>query len=153
MTERQLFQMEKLDHTDRERVFYAIVSVLGKPTSFLEIGCGDGWLVRAARQLMCRPSLGIGSAADAAAASKWATVLVRDYSAPFDIRGKYGLVLALGQRVHLETARQLVEPGGYLVTTEFAGTSIGLAYDERASDRLYRILEPTRVGVYQCHEW
>lgn len=67
-----------------ERAILGAFALLGTPQSYLDVGCGDGWMVNIARRLGCKPALGVDSSLDARKVGRyWATILVRDISRPF----------------------------------------------------------------------
>ena len=79
-----------------ERIILTIFTHLGKPKSYLDIGCGDAWMVRAARMLGCKPSIGVEiSDACQKLSKKWARVLIGDISKPLVLRNNFDLVTCI----------------------------------------------------------
>lgn len=138
-----------MEKVDEERLFFAVVSVLGRPDSFMHIGCGDGWLVRAAWQLQARPALGIERRQPD---KPWGRrVIVRDWTQAFDnIRGRYDLVLALNEETHWPSVFELVADRGHLVMCSTAGLFISskLVYSTAATETLNASGFP--LEVFRC---
>lgn len=89
--------------TFNERALWAILAHLDRPTSYLDVGCGDGWMVRAARRAGCNPSIGIECSQDAKRiAGKWARIVVHDVTKPITLRWQFELVSSIEVAEHLQ---------------------------------------------------
>jgi hypothetical protein len=98
--------------TWNERAVWAMFALLGRPKSYLDLGAGDGWMVRAARMAGCKPSIGIDvSAVSAKLAKKWAKLLVWDLGQPLELRSHFELVSCIEVAEHMapEAADVLVD--------------------------------------------
>lgn len=85
-----------------EQAFWAILAHLGRPKSYLDVGCGDGWMVRTARMAGCKPSIGIeGSLEVRRVADRWARVAVHDLTQPLSLQWKFDLVTSIEVGEHL----------------------------------------------------
>lgn len=156
-----LFQLKKVslearEHAELERVFFGVVAVLGRPTSFLDVGCGDGWLVRAAHQLGAHPSLGVGSEADKRAGKKWAPIIAFDIMEPFELdclrTCKFQLVLNLQPADPVNLCNHML-PDGHIVTNQdytHRLVSLGLRMDRESTARLASALRSLDYEVYTC---
>jgi hypothetical protein len=76
-----------------ERALWAIFAHLGRPESYLDLGCGDGWMVKTARDIGIRPALGVEVSA-----------IARDMAPP----GTVILVRDLTKRINLSTTFDVV---------------------------------------------
>lgn len=85
-----------------EQALWAIFAHLGKPTAYLDIGAGDGWMVRTARMAGCKPAIGIEYSVVAKKfAQKWAKLLVHDLTQPLRLRERFDLVTCIEVAEHL----------------------------------------------------
>lgn len=85
-----------------ERLAWATLAHLGRPMSFLDIGCGDAWMVRTARMTGARPSVGIESSPVVKRFKpRWAQVIVFDMSQSFFLGRKFDMVMSVGVGQHI----------------------------------------------------
>lgn len=85
-----------------ERAMWAAFAHLGRPESFLDLGCGDAWMVRVARMNGVKPSLGVEVSADLKKIKpKWASLLIHNLGTPLDLGRKYDLVVSIEVGEHL----------------------------------------------------
>lgn len=114
-----------------ETAFWAIIAHLGRPTSYLDVGCGDGWMVRAAHMVGCKPAVGL----EVPGATRWIRrprpydIREHDLRDPFEIDATFSLVtcIEVGEHLPPESADILVSslaravaPDGWLVFTAAA---------------------------------
>jgi len=95
-----------------EQALWAVAAILGRPSSYLDLGCGDGWMVRIAQMLGCAPAIGLeGSATCVEVGSQYADVRLQDLAQPFNLECTFDLVTCIEVAEHLsaEAASQLVE--------------------------------------------
>lgn len=86
-----------------ERAMWAILATLGKPSSMVDLGCGDAWMVRTARMAGVKPSLGVEvSRALKLLRPLWASVYIADLRLPLVLNRKYDLVVSVETAEHLE---------------------------------------------------
>lgn len=92
---------EKLKHFEslripNERVLWAVLSIIGRPDGFIDVGCGDGWVVRTAFAAAIKPSIGIESDSEVCAATALnSKMLCRQLDEPFRVGGYFELVFCL----------------------------------------------------------
>lgn len=143
---------------------WAAFAHLGRPTSFLDLGCGDGWMVRTARMAGAKPAVGVELSPDIKKLRiKWAKVLIHDLSTPFDLEHLFDLVVSIEVGEHMSEAasdmyvRNIARHvGKHLVFTAAAPgqggdghincqpqeywrakiQNLGLCYNEQATQRL-----------------
>ncbi len=85
-----------------ERAMWAAFAHLGRPDSFLDLGCGDAWMVRTARMIGSKPSLGVEvSPAIKELKPKWASVLIANLGEPITLSRKFDLVASIEVGEHL----------------------------------------------------
>ena len=85
------------------RAILAVFAHLGKPESYLDLGCGDAWMVRAARQIGAKPSVGVEiSRSVFEVCSKYAKVIIRDLTRDFQLDRKFDLVTCIEVAEHLQ---------------------------------------------------
>lgn len=87
-----------------ERALWAVFAHLGKPESYLDMGCGDGWMVRTARLAGAKPSIGIEVSKDAKRfARRYACVFAYDLTKPMRLpTEKFDLVTSIEVGEHLK---------------------------------------------------
>lgn len=125
-----LFQTEK---SSRERTFFAVMSQLSRPASFLHVGCGDGWLVRCARQLGATPALGIGTEHDRELGRQWAPILVMPLDAPIQLdcarACSFHLVWNDAETSADNLSRHVANHGRLVTSVQFTEQSLGMCHD------------------------
>lgn len=93
-----------------ERVLWAVLSILGRPDGLLDIGCGDGWNVRAAFAAAVKPSLGVESDAEICSISALGPKLkCYQVDRPFFVTGYFELVFCLMATQHVQDLQGLGE--------------------------------------------
>lgn len=140
---------------DVEREFWAIVSALGRPKSYLDIGCGNAVWVRAAYNIGARPAVGIGTwegRFSAIQAWKRSRILTRDVAAPFhldcQLTCRFALVTALRVPVLPANLVSHVLPDGYIVVNDRAQCELDLELNRRATERVRAALGSSSYKVY-----
>lgn len=140
--------------TWQERIIWGTFAYLGVPRSYLDIGCGDGWKVRAARRASCSPAIGVEASVEARRyARKWACILVRDFDVSFDLGKRFDLVTSIDASSEVDDVEKYASnivghsagkivfvPGTthrYLDWDNIFG-SLGAVYEETISEQLAR---------------
>lgn len=81
-----------------ERAIWAVISILGKPEGYLDLGCGDGSMVAAINSIS-GGSIGVelseAAREVAATVSSRARILVKDLRNPCELRGPFSLVTCI----------------------------------------------------------
>jgi cyclopropane fatty-acyl-phospholipid synthase-like methyltransferase len=111
--------------THNERALWGVFAHFGRPGSYLDMGCGDGWLVYTARTAGVPVSVGVEVSPDAATVAPAGTEIVsHDLSEALDLGRKFDLVTSWEVAEHIEQSgadefvRNLVRHvGRYLVFT------------------------------------
>jgi len=108
-----------------ERALWGVFAHLGRPSSFLDMGCGDGWLVYTARTAGVPTSVGVEVSPDAATVAPMGTeIITHDLGKPLGLGKIFDLVISWEVAEHLdescadEFVRNLARhTGRYLVFT------------------------------------
>jgi SAM-dependent methyltransferase len=98
------------EHEANERAIWAALAILGRPQTYLDLGCGDGWMVHTAAMAGIE-ALGIeGSQACIDAGSEWADIRLHDLTTPLELGRQFELVSCIEVAEHLpiEAAKILV---------------------------------------------
>lgn len=137
-----------------ERAMHAMFAVLGVPKSYLDLGCRDGYMVRAARMFGCKPCVGqTASLAVKSEAKRYARLFTGE------ARGQYDLVTCIYSLP--DNVRTLVADDGHLVIASayhirYGGSDTvnGLRFDSAKTEDLQTLwslateLLPHYVQVY-----
>lgn len=127
------------EHFWRERVLWALLATLGRPESYADFGCGDGWMVRTARMAGVKPAVGFEALrVSRAMRPKWASIFCCDLTQPIEMIRQFDLVTCFGPP----------QPDSVLADN-LAGSASGLliiAGDERP---VWRSLMSMRGMLYQ----
>lgn len=94
-----------------EAALWAAFAHLGRPGSFLDLGCGDGWLVYTARTAGVPVSVGVEVSDDAQRYAPVGTqIIAHDLTQPLDLGRKFDMVWCTEVAEHLpeEAATELV---------------------------------------------
>lgn len=127
------FESLRIPH---ERVLWAALSILGRPDGFLDIGAGDGYVVRTAAASAVKPALGVESDADICANSAIGSrMLCRVLTKPFKIIGPFELVFCL--RAPFDLSTDLEALGENLVMHTHKWLVCVEPYPQIVMDRLY----------------
>lgn len=86
-----------------ESALWGVFAVLGRPGSFCDFGCGDGWLVYTAKTSGVPVSIGIEVSPDAAKVAPPGTdIVVHDLTKPFNLDRQFDLVTSWEVAEHIE---------------------------------------------------
>lgn len=94
-----------------ERLLWGIFSHLGKPDGYLDVGCGDGWMVHTAMLTGVRPCVGIeASEAVRGVAPPSVHLLVRDLRRTITLNSYFGIVTCINvaDEIDSDGARTLI---------------------------------------------
>lgn len=112
----------------QERMTWAVLAHLGRPASFLDVGCNDAWNARTVRMTGANPVVGVEPADEAHSfRPKWAKVMHLNPARKFWLGRKYDMVMCLGLASRLPEEHadilvaNLVEHAGYWIV--FAANS------------------------------
>jgi hypothetical protein len=154
-----------------EAALWGVFAVLGRPGSFIDFGCGDGWLVYTARTAGVPDTLGLELSPDVLSIAPPGTEIeIHDLGQPLMVQHAYDLVISWEVGEHLEEkyadnfCRNLANATGrYLVFTAAAVgqggyhhvncqnqdywrwklTNLGLAYKQLETNCLRAVWEQT----------
>lgn len=82
-----------------ERAMWAAFAHLGRPASFADFGCGDGWMVRTARMIGTKPTIGVENGDPPRI--DWAKIVKYDLSTPLHLGRRYDLVVSIEVGEHI----------------------------------------------------
>jgi len=108
-----------------EAALWGAFAVLGRPGSFIDFGCGDGWLVYTAKTAGVPLSVGVEVSEDVVKVAPPGTeIVVHDLTKPFNLDRQFDLVISweVGEHLPMEYANIFVKSvashvGAYLVFT------------------------------------
>lgn len=111
-----------------ERALWGVFATIGRPGSFIDFGCGDGWLVYAARTAGVPVSVGVEVSEDVVKVAPPGTeIVVHDLTKPFALDRTFNLVTSweVGEHLDPEAADIFVKSiaqhvGEYLIFTAAA---------------------------------
>jgi len=97
-------------HEANERAIWAALAILGRPQSYLDLGCGDGWMVHTVAEIGAE-AVGVeGSPACIEIGSQWADIRLFDLTKPLELGRQFELVscIEVAEHLPLEAATTLV---------------------------------------------
>ena len=143
-----------------ETALYAAFAHLGKPSSFLDVGCGTGWLVKVCYAMGIRPSYGIELSPDVKSVfpdERTRLIYIHDLRKPIHLGMTFDMVWCVEVAEHLPPeasevlCNTLAEHTGKVLV--FTAASVGQGGDQHVNEQppeFWRELLTARGLVYDA---